>query len=102
MGPAGTLVIHLGCAAIELAIRVASRYVTSRDVGPGLVAGSGLEETFTLGFYHWRGGTLNTGDSVQTGSFLSPRWVLQVECPLGLKIHPLRAFRQTEHLSNLS
>lgn len=25
VGPAGTLVIHLGCAAVELAIRVASR-----------------------------------------------------------------------------
>lgn len=63
VGPAGTLVIHLGCAAIELAIGVASRYVAPRDVGLRLVAGSGLEETFTLGFYRWRGGTLNTGDT---------------------------------------
>lgn len=67
VGPAGTLVTHLGCAAVELAIRVASRYVASRDVGPGLVAGSGLEETFTLGFYYWRGGTLNTRDTSVPG-----------------------------------
>lgn len=33
VGPAGTLVIHLGCAAVELAIRVASRYVAPRNVG---------------------------------------------------------------------
>lgn len=42
MGAAGALASHLGCAAAELASRVASRYVTPRDVGSGLVAGAGL------------------------------------------------------------
>lgn len=36
VGPAGTLVIHLGCATVELAIRVASRYVSPRDSGSGV------------------------------------------------------------------
>lgn len=35
--------------------------------GQGLVAGLGLKEIFTLRSYHWRRGTLSTGDGCVPG-----------------------------------
>lgn len=74
MGPAGALATHLGCAAVELACRVASRYVAPRDMGSGLVAGSRLEESVViLCPCHWMKGTLNTEGAGAPGC---PDWLL--------------------------
>lgn len=98
VGAAGALASHLGCAAAELASRVASRYVAPRDVGSGLVAGAGLDETGTLSPCHWRRGT-PVSPGYPDWLLFRPRWVSQVEGLPGLSICLPLSSRQTEHLS---